>query len=147
MTLSRPGIILSIVIAALGISVTIAGTYLLTLSAGQFDSFFYDLVSMNVILASGGVFILVRGFSEAQIFTSPRIHSVTRSLASASFGIYLLHVLIIEVLGNGIPFLHLNAFMGNPIWSIPLVSTVVFILSFLIVHIIQPIPIVRQIVP
>jgi surface polysaccharide O-acyltransferase-like enzyme len=147
MILSKPGIILSVVIAMLGISVTIAGTYLLTLSSGQFDSFFYDLVSMNVILASGAAFILVRKISEAKIFTSPRIHSVSRSLASSSFGIYLIHVLVIEVLSAGIPFLHLNAFMGNPLWSIPLVSTVIFILSVLIVRVIQRIPIVNQAVP
>ena len=104
-------------------------------------------VSMNVILASGAAFVLIRKISEAKIFTSPRIHSITRSLASVSFGIYVIHVLIIEVLSDRIPFLHLNTFIGDALWSIPLVSTVVFILSFLIVRIIQTIPILNQAVP
>ena len=147
MTLSRYGIILSIVVGVLSVSATIAGTYLLTLNSGQFDGFFYELVSMNVILASGAAFVLLKGISETKIFTSPRFQSITRSLASGSFGIYLIHVLIIEVLSNRIPFVGLNTFIGNPLWSIPFVTTVVFILSFLIVRIIQTIPIINQAVP
>lgn len=145
--LSRSGIILSIVIFMLGILATIAGNYFLALNSGQSDGFFYDFVSLNVILASGAAFVLLRRISEVRIFTASKIHSITRLLTSASFGIYLIHVLVIEVLSDRIPLAHINSFMGYPIWSVPLVSTIVFILSFLIVRAIQAIPIINQVVP
>ena len=70
-----------------------------------------------------------------------------RTFATSAFGIYLVHILVIEVLSSWIPFVHINSFMGNAIWSVPLVSMLVFTLSFLIVRILQKIPILRYIVP
>jgi surface polysaccharide O-acyltransferase-like enzyme len=70
-----------------------------------------------------------------------------RGLAISAFGIYLVHPMVIEVLGDWIPFLHISSFMGNAIWSVPLTSTAVFLVSFLIVRLLQKIPVIRSIVP
>lgn len=147
MDLSHSKIILSAAIWTLGALATVVGAYLMTQSSGKYDGFFYDFVSLNVILASGAAFILLRRISEAKIFISPKIHSITRSLATATFGIYLIHIIVIEILRYGIPFLHVDTFMGNAIWSVPLVSTIVFLLSYFIVAMIQKIPIIQKIVP
>jgi surface polysaccharide O-acyltransferase-like enzyme len=147
LTLSRARVILSAPSWAVGTLVTIVGTYLFTRSASQYDGFFYDFVSLNVILASGASFILIRSISETKVFASSGIHGFMRTLATGTFGVYLIHILVIEVLSDWIPFLHINAFMGNAIWSIPLVSTIVFSVSFLIVHGLQKIPVIKQIVP
>ncbi|RPJ28699.1 MAG: hypothetical protein EHM33_03675 [Chloroflexi bacterium] len=146
-TLSRSRIILSIVVGLLGLLATIIGTYILTFSSGKFDGFFYELVSLNVILASGAAFILLRWMSETEPFTSPEAHALARGLAATTFGVYLTHVIVIEVLSDWIPFLHINSFMGNAIWSVPLVSILVFLLSFLIVRLLQKTPLVKYIVP
>lgn len=147
MDFSRSRIILSVVIWILSASATVAGAYLMTQSSGKYDGFFYDFVSLNVILASGVAFVLLRWISEAKIFASESIHSITRSLAAATFGIYLIHIIIIEALWYWIPFIHVDAFMGNAIWSVPLVTTIVFAISYLIVRGMQKIPVVKQIVP
>ncbi len=102
---------------------------------------------MNVIVASGAAFILLRKLSEARIVSSERVHDALRSLALASFGIYLIHILVIEVLNDRIPFARINASMGNPIWSIPFVTSLVFLISYLFVTLLQKIPLVKQIVP
>jgi surface polysaccharide O-acyltransferase-like enzyme len=68
-------------------------------------------------------------------------------LAAAAFGIYIIHVMVMEVLSGWLPFVQINAFMGHALWSIPLVSTLVFLLSFLITRILQKIPVLRHIVP
>jgi surface polysaccharide O-acyltransferase-like enzyme len=128
-------------------SVTVIGTYFLTRDSGQFDGFFYDFVSLNVILASSAIFLLLRWLSDKTAFRSPAVQAITRSLATAAFGIYLLHVIVMEVLSDWIPFLHVNTFLGHAIWSVPLVSTIVFLLSFLIVRTLQKIPVIRNIVP
>ena len=147
MTLSRRKIILSAVIWVISTLITIIGTYLLTRNAGRFDGFFYDFVSLNVILASGAAFILLRWISERRSFASANVQLSLRTLATSTFGIYLIHVIVIEVLRYGIPYFQVSSFKGNAIWSIPFASTVVFLLSFLIVHILQKIPILKHIVP
>ena len=146
-TLSRTRIILSTAIWVIGTLITIFGTYLFTRNSGQFEGFFYDFVSINVILISSAAFLLLRWVSERKPFTSPNAQAMLRTIATRTFGIYLIHILIIEVLSSWIPFLHINSLMGNAIWSVPLVSTVVFTLSFLIVRILQKIPILKYIVP
>lgn len=146
-SLSGARIFLSAMVWLIGTLVTIIGTYLLIRSSGQFDGFFYDFVSLNVILASGAAFLLLRWISEKRLFMSPNVRTVMRILATSAFGIYLIHVIVIENLRYEIPFLHIDSFMGNAIWSIPFVSTVVFLLSFLIVRILQRIPILKSIVP
>jgi surface polysaccharide O-acyltransferase-like enzyme len=147
MTLSRTKIIFSALVWVMNTLITIIGTYLLIRNSGQFDGFFYDFVSLNVILASGAAFLLLRWISERTFFTSANVQLSMRTLATSTFGIYLIHVIVIEVLRYGIPHLQISSFMGNAIWSIPVVSTIVFIVSFLIVHILQKIPILKHIVP
>ncbi len=110
-------------------------------------AYFYGFTTPNVIVASAAAFLLLKWASETWDFASPKAHNLIRLLATASFGIYLVHVLVIEILGGWIPWFHLDSFIGNPLWSIPLVTTIVFILSFLIVRLLQRIPVLKQIVP
>jgi surface polysaccharide O-acyltransferase-like enzyme len=131
----------------MGMLVTIVGTYFLTRASGGFDGFFYDFVSLNIILASAATFLLLRWLSDREPFSSPKALAITRSLATAAFGIYLVHVIVIEVLSGWIPFVRINSFMGNALWSILLVSTLVFLISFLITRLLQKIPVLRHIVP
>ncbi|HLO30490.1 MAG TPA: acyltransferase family protein [Anaerolineales bacterium] len=145
--LSRIRIIISAIILFVATLITIIGTYLLTRDLGKLDGFFYDFVSLNVILASGATFILLRWVSETHAFSSPSVQALLRSLAATAFGVYLIHALVIELLSDWTPFVHVNSFMGNAIWSIPLVSAIVWILSFPIVRLLQKIPVVKQIVP
>src|ERR1044072_3173923 len=146
-TLTRARSIFSSAIWAIGMLITILGAYLFTRASGKFDGFFYDFVSLNVILASGAAFLLLRWVSERQPFTSRSLHTITRTLALSTFGIYLIHILIVEILSSWVPFLHINSLMGNAIWSIPLVSALVFTISFLTVRILQKIPVLQYIVP
>jgi surface polysaccharide O-acyltransferase-like enzyme len=145
--LSRNRILLSAAVWIIGMLITIPGTYVRTRSAGQFDGFFYDFVSLNVILASAAAFLLLRWLSDWKPFMNPNILSIIRSLATAAFGIYLIHVIVIEVLSGWLPFVQINSFMGNAWWSIPLASTVVFLVSFLMIRLLQKIPVLRPIVP
>ncbi len=146
-TLSRRVMIASIFLFVIGSLVTILGAYLMTRSSGQYNGFFYDFLSFNVIFASAGAFVLLRWAGETAGPSSPRIHALTRSVATTTFGIYLVHILVIEVIGYGIPFIHLNSFMGSAWWSIPLVCLVVFCISYLLVRGMQKIPLIQHIVP
>ncbi|MGE5376892.1 MAG: acyltransferase [Bacteroidota bacterium] len=145
--LSRFTLILTAAIWVLATLGTISGTYFLTRASGKFDGFFYVFTTPNVIIASSAAFLLLKWISEAGLFAPSTSHGFLRDLAAASFGIYLVHVLVIEVLQSWIPGIHLDTFIGNPAWSIPLVVTIVFALSFLIVRFLQKIPVLHYIVP
>lgn len=145
--LTRLRINAAAIIWLLATAITIIGTYIFTRHADQFDPFFYDFVTFNVIFASAAAFILLRYVAAQRVFTSPGIQAITRWLATRAFGIYLIHVLVMEVLSLGIPMFHINSFIGNAIWSIPLVGTLVFLLSLTLVAGLQKIPIIQQIVP
>ncbi len=126
---------------------TILGTYFLTQASGKFENYFYGFTTPNVIVASATGFLLLKWISETWDFGSSNAHRYIRQLAAASFGIYLVHVLVIEVLQGWLPGFHLDSFIGNPIWSIPLVTVIVFLFSFLIVRLLQRIPVLNYIVP
>jgi surface polysaccharide O-acyltransferase-like enzyme len=145
--LSRSIIILAASVWVLATLATIVGTYLMTRDSGKFEGFFYDFTSLNVILASLAAFLLLRGIAEHQGFTSPKVQNSLRWLASASFGIYLVHILVIEILQSKIPGFHLDTFIGNPLWSIPLVTAIVFLLSLAIARVLQKVPVIERIIP
>jgi surface polysaccharide O-acyltransferase-like enzyme len=145
--LSRFTAILTAAAWILATLVTIFGTYFLTRASGKFENYFYGFMTPNVIVASATGFLLLKWISETWDFASPKTHHFIRLLAAASFGIYLVHVLVIEVLQTWIPGYHLDTFIGNPLWSIPLVTIVVFASSFLFVWLLQKVPVLSRIVP
>jgi surface polysaccharide O-acyltransferase-like enzyme len=146
-TLSRFTVILAAATWILATLATILGTYFLTRSSGKFETYFYGFTTPNVIAASAAAFLLIKSISEWTLLAVPSARELSRRIAACAFGIYIIHVIIIEVLANWIPGIHLDTLIGNPIWSIPLVSIVVFAISFFIVAILQKIPVLNRIVP
>ena len=145
--LSRSTGILIAVAWVIATFATILGTYFLTKASGKFENYFYGFTTPNVILASVTGFLLLKWISETLDIASPKTRHFIRLLATASFGIYLVHVLVIEVLAGWLPGVHVDSFMGHPAWSVPLVVTIVFIVSFLIVFGMQKVPVLNRIVP
>ena len=142
-TLTRARIIWAAIVFGAGALITIVGTYLLTRAYSQFNGYFYDYVTMGVILSTGAGFVLLRALSEVGFLASARFHSATRWVAGGTFGVYLVHVLVLW----GLDWLHINSFMGLALWSIPLVATLIFAIAFLITRLLQKIPVVNYIVP
>jgi surface polysaccharide O-acyltransferase-like enzyme len=126
---------------------TAAGTYFISIQAGEFDGFFYEYLSINVILSSVSAFVLLKSLSKQKFMAHPVIFNLLNRITTGSFGIYLIHVLVLDIIGGRIPLIHFNAEMGHPMWSIPLVSGVAFMASFCAVYILQKIPIINRIVP
>jgi surface polysaccharide O-acyltransferase-like enzyme len=131
--------------AAFGIGslITILGTYLLTRAAGKFNGYFYDYVTLGTILGTAGAFLLLRAVSDVGFLAMDRFRSLMRWVAGGTFGVYLIHVLVIW----GLDSIRVNSFMGFALWSVLLVATLVFVISFLIVRLLQKIPIMNYILP
>ncbi|MCK0180161.1 acyltransferase family protein [Flavobacteriaceae bacterium S0862] len=113
----------------LGILITSVGTYYFTEKNNKLFSYFYEFLSINALMVATGVFLLFKNFSTK----NETLKHTFVTLSSCCFGIYLVHVLILELL-------ELYGFywsMFTPIVSVPLVSFLCFILSFASIYFIK----------
>lgn len=123
-----------------GMAATFLLTYLDTKEAGgALQGFWYEYHSPNVLLSSIGVFVLAK-------------HSIKRGLPTflneinkVSFGIYLVHMLVLDVLGNEL-FDRLQQNF-HPMLSIPLIVLSAVLISTIITYTLSKIPILKRLVP
>lgn len=147
LTVSRRLLITAILVWVLSTIFTGIATYSLSKSIGSFSYFFYDYLSLNGIIQAAAGFIWLRGISEISSLSTQRVRFFVKKLADASFGIYLVHIIVLDVLNRRNPWVSINIDIGNPIWSIPFVTLLAFSISFLIVYSMQKIPLLKKIVP
>lgn len=109
-----------------GFLVTVVGTYIATDITGSFHKYFYQNLSFNVALTSVGVFLLIKNYE----FKSVVIKKCLGFLSEHSFGIYLCHIMVLNVLKlNG---LNWNTF--NPVISVPITALTCLIISSIIIY-------------
>ncbi len=123
---------------------TFWGTAWLSASSETIDAFFYSYFSLPTILAAICGFLLFKDLGER---LGRRAAGWLRPLAASSFGVYLVHILVIDLLRHGLLGVRLYSWMGNPLWFIPLTALAVFLLSFLVFSLLRALPVVRLIVP
>lgn len=121
-------------------------TWFASAGAGKFEGMYYEYLRPNVAAMAVGAFWLLRIFGTRIARAQGRQGFGTRC-AQASFGIYLVHVLFLEVLSTGLLGLQFTALSLHPAVGIPLTATVVLLLSLGLVSVLQRIPGVRCIVP
>jgi surface polysaccharide O-acyltransferase-like enzyme len=121
--------IISILLIALGISITLIGTYYITSNSGKFDEYFYDYLSPNTLIASVGVFLL---FKNINLETTKIIDFIGKY----SYGIYLIHVLVLDKM----EYFGIGYHIMNPIFSIPLITVICLLISASIIFLLNKIP-------
>jgi len=142
-------LMLSFLVAFLSFLVTIIATYFFTAqNGGIFYDYFYEYLSPNIILMSVAVFILLKYISEEfSVFENYTVRKVIQTLSSASLGTYLVHTMVIFVLQKGDLGFTLSPFSTAAIYSVPLTAITTFFLSFLIIFVLQKIPLLNKCVP
>ncbi|MEH7224659.1 acyltransferase family protein [Bacillus sp. JJ1566] len=142
-TISRKLQISSYIGAIIGLFATFSLTYIYTKSAGgALSEFWYEYHSPNVFLVSVGVFILFKSREES---LSKPIPMLFQWINQTSFGIYLIHILVMSLFMESI----FNKIYYNlhPIISIPLNVAIVITISLIAVIIIRRIPVIKKIIP
>ena len=89
-------------LGAAGLAVTLAGTWLLRTADFRSDAVFYSERSLNVLLYSAAVFVLLMERFRGSC-TDPRRHRGLAGLSGASFGIYAVHIAVLELLERMLP--------------------------------------------
>jgi len=101
---------------------------------------FYSNFSLNVLLESISIFVFAR-YELTKIFSLVKYKNVVLKTSKYSFGIFLVHALVIEIM---IIILGINNLSFNPIFSIPVLSLAVFLVSYIISAILNRIPIINK---
>ncbi len=105
------------------------------------SEYFVSYLSMNIVLITAFAFVLLR---EVQI--GDTLNNFLAPLSRASFGIYLVHVIVLAELEK-LPFISSWFSAGSSVYMIPLLGLLGFLISFVVVAVIQKIPVLRWIVP
>lgn len=124
--------IVPLVLIALGMGITIFGTYYLTDLEGKFSEVFYGYLSPNVMIFAIGVFMVFKNHNKVNAKVAPVIQFVSKY----SYGIYLSHVLVLTLLAKE----GISAYAYDPIIAIPVTALSCFVISLAVIFILNKIP-------
>lgn len=122
--------------AAVACLVTILLTYAASVNKNTTWTGWYDYFSLNTMVESIGIFLLIKN---VKIRCSHKQKTWIAAISRYTFGIYLVHVLILEL------FVQKNVLISsNALITIPVISAIVFLSSLVISVIINKIPVIRS---
>lgn len=132
---------------------TAVGTWIYTKAAGAYDNKLFVYFSPNVVILTFCLFVFLRtrdwGTFAARF---PRFNEQITRFADRSFGVYFVHVLIIDLLKNGYIFsikVTPNCFFGQPIhpaFGGLLQAATVLLISYTLVNILLKIPGIKKVI-
>ena len=120
------------ILGTIGFSSTVLLNAIIAWKTNQPCPTYYDNFSINVLLES----IAIHTFFKYKIFNSKKLNAVISKLSKYSFGAYLSHIFVIEALQS----LGLNTLLFSPIISVPIISIITIIISYIISFILNKIP-------
>jgi len=122
----------AMVVFILSILLSAGLTYFFSKQAHQLDLSIYGYLTLNTVIQSIAIFILVKDSN----FKNKYISMFMDTISKYSYGIYLVHILVIGIFFNyGIFWT-----MAHPLISIPLITFMTLSTSFIIIYILRKIP-------
>ena len=125
----------------IGFLVTILFTIIFSQMQQEKIVSFFDYNSLNVMLMSVAIFVFAK--SNFNKLSNKKIEDGIKKLSKCTFGIYLIHVIFIEQFNLKFNF---NSISFNPVFSVPIISIIVFVISALFSKFLNRIPIINKIV-
>jgi surface polysaccharide O-acyltransferase-like enzyme len=113
---------------------------------GYINTVFTDFLSASVILLSGSLFMLLRGARTDRLKKRvPHVNQLSHKVGQYSLGIYLVHVIVLEVLGEkGLLGFNVGIINMNPILGIPLLSLCTLIVSLGVIWLLRKVPMLNK---
>lgn len=125
---------LSILVFIIGFLATLIGTFIASQQKNFFSHDFYDYLTLNVVFASAGMFVFIKSWKSNESINS---YTVFRNFINKyGFGIYLGHVLIINILS----YFGIDYCLTTPWLSIPLVAFICLILTCIMIYLLDKLP-------
>jgi surface polysaccharide O-acyltransferase-like enzyme len=131
-----------------GLVFTIFGTYFTVATLGErYGQFFYDGFSVNMIVSSASLFLLLLAFPTQKVqMNYPLINRVIHVVSANTLPIYLLHVIVLESLAKGYLGFTLKITDFNAYLSIPLITLVTLAICLAIILPLKRIPYVKRLI-
>ena len=117
----------------LGVSVTGIATIWATNRTDFQNSLFFDFAAPNNLCAAAALFV----FAKQHLRSLPKWVAVP---AKHSFGIYLVHALVIDLLADR----GYHVLTWDPVWSVPVLSAAVFAISLTLAALLRRIPLIGK---
>lgn len=133
-----------------GFGATALGTYHATIvmGGGRFDGRYYEFYSANVMLMALAVFIFGRRLSpKTRLWQSTALRRALAGVAKAVLGVYLVHALVLDLVSAGRLGFEIDRTSFHPAVGVPLLATLVFVLSLAVVLVLRRVPLLRELVP
>ena len=121
------------ILGLLGVSVTGIATIWATSLTDFQNSLFFDFAAPNNLCAAAALFV----FARQHLRSLPKWVAVP---AKHSFGIYLVHALVIDLLADR----GYHVLTWNPVWSVPVLSAAVFAISLTLAALLRRIPLIGK---
>ena len=118
---------------------TIVATSFFSKRYGAAYSGFFKYLTVNVLFESLAVFLFAKNVLSKIKFSDKALGAIN-TLSRDTFGIYLVHILFIEILFK----IDLKSIMVTPLLWVPVTSFIVFALSWVVSHILNSIPVVKK---
>ena len=129
-------ILLAVFIASVGF------TFLATLNKpivnGMFNGKYYQYLSVNVVLASASLFMLLKNTFKASKFYLDKLRFGNKY----GFGVYLIHVLVLDAL----QLIHINGSFINPLVGSVITIVVCYLISLVLVSFLSRIRILADLI-
>ena len=127
-------------LALIGLLLHIFGTYYLSMYTGSIVQTYKGLENLPCFLYAIGIFIFIK-YDLNKIMDYAKINRIINYLSTYTFGVYLVHIFIIEFMAMLLP---LNTKTVHYMLISPIVY---FLISAGIIYIMRKIPLLREIVP
>lgn len=137
-SLSKKQRIIIYILGAIGCCATFLGTWIISKRNGSAYEGVYNNFTINVLLESIAVFVFAK---ELFAKKNGQKKAALKKISGCVFGVYLSHVLIIDLLRR---IFNLTTLSFKPVFSVPALAIIVFIISFLISFLINKIPKVNK---
>lgn len=116
-----------------------------TLSNAHYDRYFYDYLSIATVFQSLIGFVIIHNLATfVKFLNKQQTQRLIFQLASTSFGIYLIHPLLLEI-SNRILVIDFNTFHIPVILFLIIKTAIIIILSYSIVALCRKIPLLKRI--
>lgn len=125
----------------IGIVIRYGMTYTLSIRDGQLNKMSWGYLNLPSVLLAVAVFTLFKYIKWDKIFKTEKIKDIIRKISGASFGVYLIHMLVIRGL--------LHYFGWNTLgwkWRYG-GAVIVYVCALTIVLLMKKIPLIKRIVP
>ena len=124
-------------VGLLGMAATVFLSLHVSLAQGMPAGDYYEDLNLNVVAPAVAAFVWFRYDAPS----ADRINVIAGKLSACSFGIYLVHILVREILQKQ---LGLDTLSFDPMLTVPVISVAVFAISCVISAVIRKIPVLKD---